>query len=59
MYLIRTREYVAVVTIGGPLQDADHIKLVVRAGLVTDDGPRRSHLMERWLFQFFASIKGV
>ena len=41
MYLIRTREYVAEITIVGLFQDSDHIKLVVRAGLATDGGEYR------------------
>ena len=38
---MHTRGYVAVITIVGPFQDAGHIQLVVRAGLVTDDGEYR------------------
>ena len=42
MYSVHMRGYVAVITIVGPfLQNADLVKLVVRAGLVTDDGEYR------------------
>ena len=33
--------YVAVITIVGPLQNADLLQLLVRAGVVTDDGEYR------------------
>ena len=39
--LVFQEGYVAVITIVGPFQNGDHTQLVVRAGLVTDDGEYR------------------
>ena len=41
MCLVYMREYVAVITVVGPSQNADLFKFVVRAGLVSDDGEYR------------------
>ena len=41
MHSVHMRGDVAVVTIGGPFHYADLLKLVVRAGLVTDGGEYR------------------
>ena len=42
-----SRGYVAVIAIVGPFQNADHVTLVVRPALATDDGEYRDvSLME-------------
>ena len=48
-------EYVAVMTIVGPLQKADLQKLVVRASLVSDDGEYRDAAIQ-WRAGFFTSL---
>ena len=54
VFVIR-EEYVAVMTIVGPLQKADLQKLVVRAGLVSDDGEYRDVAIQ-WGAGFFTSL---